>query len=152
MAQSVKTKAKVSYCKAPRSPKVKKGRRIVVSEALIKQGVTNLVPKMHIKRGDTVMMITGSKSVGKGKIGKVLTVLASEGKVIVEGINLITKATKGRTAVAKGGLIKKEAPIYASRVMLYCTSCKNTTRIQHKVLENGKKTRICKKCNVAFDA
>lgn len=149
---AVEKKVKVNYCKAPHSPKVKKGGVTVVSEALVKKGVTNLKPKMHVKRGDMVMLMAGSKAAGKGKTGKVLSVLLSEGKVIVEGINMVTRATKARTAMGKGGLIKKEAPVYASRVMLFCTSCKKTTRIQHKTLDSGKKTRVCKKCKEAFDA
>ncbi len=144
-------KRKITYCQAPVSPKVKKGGATVVSEALIKKGATNLVPAVHVRRGDMVKLMTGSETVGRGKTGKVLTVLAKEGKIVVEGINVITRATKAKTQMGKGGLIKKEAPIFASRVMLFCTSCKNTTRIAHKVLENGKKTRVCKKCNESLD-
>jgi|AGTN01.2.fsa_nt_gi ribosomal protein L24, bacterial/organelle len=143
---------KIRYCKAPLSKKIKQDAVTVVSEALVKKGVTNLVPKIHVKRGDVVILTTGSKKVGKGKTGKVLNVFPKHGKIIVEGINVITKAAKPRTAMGSGGLVKKEAPIFASRVMLYCTACKNPTRIKHKTLENGKKTRECKKCGEAFDA
>ena len=142
----------VRYCKAPLSKKIKRDGITVVSEALVKKGVTNLVPKMHVKRGDVVILMAGSKKVGKGKTGKVLSVFPKHGKIIVEGINVVSKASKPRTAMAQGGLIKKEAPIYASRVMLYCTACKSATRIKHKTLDNGKKTRECKKCGEAFDA
>jgi len=144
-------KKQISYCQAPLSPRVKKGGKTVVSEALIKKGATNLVPSVHVRRGDMVKLMSGSEAVGKGKTGKVLTVLRAEGKIIVEGINVITKAAKAKTAMGKGGLIKKEAPIFASRVMLFCTSCKNTTRIAHKVLESGKKARVCKKCGESLD-
>lgn len=142
---------KVTYCKAPQSPKVKKGGATVVSEALVKKGSTNLVPSVHVRRGDMVKLMAGSETQGKGRTGKVLTVLAKEGKIIVEGINVITRASKAKTAMGKGGLIKKEAPIFASRVMLFCTSCKNTTRISHKISDGGKKTRVCKKCNESLD-
>lgn len=150
MAATVKEKRKITYCKAPLPPRVKKGRRTVVSETLVKQGVTNLTPKLHVKRGDIVMLMAGSKQTGRGKTGKVLSVLPSKGKVIVEGINVVSKATRARTAMGKGGLIKREAPIFASRVMLFCTQCKNPTRIKHKVLDNGKKGRVCKKCGEVF--
>lgn len=144
-------KRKVSYCQAPLSPKVKKGGNTVVSQALIKKGATNLVASIHVRRGDMVKLMTGSKEVGKGKTGKVLTVLRAEGKIIVEGINVVTRATKAKNAMGKGGLVTKEAPIFASRVMLFCTSCKNTTRVAHKVLEGGKKARVCKKCGESLD-
>ncbi len=144
-------KKRVTYCKAPQAPKVKKGGATVVSEALIKKGATNLVASVHVRRGDMVKLMSGSATQGKGKTGKVLTVLASKGKIVVEGINVITRASKAKTQMGKGGLIKKEAPIFASRVMLFCTSCKSTTRISHKVLEGGKKTRVCKKCNESLD-
>ncbi len=149
---AVEKKRKITYCQAPHSPRVKKGNKVVVSKALVKQGVTNLTPKIHVKRGDIVMLMSGSKQVGRGKTGKVLSVLASKGKVVVEGINVVSKATRARTAMAKGGLIKREAPIFASRVMLFCTQCKNPTRIQHKMLDNGKKVRVCKKCGEAFSS
>ena len=145
-------KQQIRYAKAPISKKVKMGNRTVVSQALIKPGSTNLVPKIHVKRGDTVILIRGSEKVGRGKIGKVLNVLPEKGKIIVEGINLITRATKQRTPMGKSGLIKKEAPIFASRVMLYCTACKKPTRIRHKVLDSGKKTRVCTHCKEGFDS
>lgn len=145
------TQRQIRYAKAPIAGKVKMGGRTVVSQALVKQGSSNLVPKVHVKRGDTVMLIRGSEKVGRGKIGKVLSVFPREGKIVVEGINIVTRATKQRTPLGKSGLIKKEAPIFASRVMLYCTSCKKPTRIRHKVLDTGKKTRICIHCNEGFD-
>ena len=152
MAHAETKQKQISYCQAPLSPRVKKGGKTVVSKALIKKGASNLTPKIHVKRGDMVMLMEGSKKVGKGKTGKVLTVLANEGKIVVEGINVVSKATKGKTAMAKGGIIKRESPIFASRVMLFCTSCKNPTRVGHKELEGGKKTRVCKKCGESFDA
>jgi len=152
MATAEKKKVrKVTYCQAPLSPKVKKGGATVVSQALIKKGATNLVASVHVRRGDMVKLMAGSETQGKGRTGKVLTVFASKGKIVVEGINVITRASKAKTAMGKGGLIKKEAPIFASRVMLFCTSCKNNTRISHKVLESGKKTRVCKKCGESLD-
>src|SRR5262249_20710884 len=114
------------------------------------KGSSNLIPKIHVKRGDMVMMISGSENAGKGKTGKVINVLPKEGKVIVEGLNIITRATKQRTAMGKAGLIKKEGPMFASKVMLYCMACKKPTRIRHK-MEGQKKIRICVHCKEAID-
>ena len=104
--------------------------------------------KMHIKRDDTVKVIAG---VDKNKTGKVLEVLPSEGKVIVEGVGMVTKHTKPRKQGEVGGLVKKEAAIDASKVMHICSKCNKPTRIGRKVLEDGKKVRICKHCNETFN-
>ena len=104
--------------------------------------------KMHIKRDDTVKVIAG---VDKNKTGKVLEVLPSEGKVIVEGVGMVTKDTKPRKQGEVGGLVKKEAAIDASKVMHICSKCNKPTRIGRKVLEDGKKVRFCKKCNETFN-
>lgn len=103
---------------------------------------------MHIKKDDMVKVIAG---VDKNKTGKVLQVLPSEGKVIVEGVGMVTKHTKPRKQGEVGGLIKKEAAIDASKVMHICTKCNKPTRIGRKVLEDGKKVRICKHCNETFN-
>ncbi len=104
--------------------------------------------KMHIKKDDTVKVIAGAS---KNKTGKVLEVLPSEGKVVVEGVGMVTKHTKPRKQGEVGGLIKKEAAIYASKVMYVCPKCNKPTRIGTKVLEDGKKVRFCKKCNETFN-
>ena len=103
---------------------------------------------MHIKKDDMVKVIAG---VDKNKTGKVLAVLPSEGKVIVEGVGMVTKHTKPRKQGEVGGLVKQEAAIDASKVMHICTKCNKPTRIGKKVLENGKKVRICKHCNETFN-
>jgi large subunit ribosomal protein L24 len=133
-AQSQKKK-NIRYAKAALSKKIKMGGRTVVSQALVKSGAKNLVPKIHVKRGDLVMLMAGSKNVGKGKTGKVLSVFPDTGKIIVEGINIVTRATRARTAMGKSGLIKKEAPIYASRVMLYSTKSKKAVRAEFRKKE-----------------
>ncbi len=104
--------------------------------------------KMHIKKDDMVKVIAG---VDKNKTGKVLEVLPSEGKVIVEGVGMVTKHTKPRKQGEVGGLVKKEAAIDASKVMHICSKCNKPTRIGRKVLEDGKKVRICKHCNETFN-
>jgi large subunit ribosomal protein L24 len=130
MAQVAKNLTRIT--KRPVKTKVKMGGTILVSEALIKDGATNLVPKVHVKKGDLVMVISGSKEMGKGRTGKVLNVFPKTGKVIVEGINVVTRATKSRSPMGKSGLIKKEAPIFACKVMLYSTDQKKPVRAEFR--------------------
>lgn len=103
--------------------------------------------KIHVRKKDTVMVISGKD---KGKTGEVLAVMPKTGKVLVKGINEVTKHQKPNKANMQGGIIKKEAPIYSSKVMLYCDKCKAVTRISHKLLEDGTKVRVCKKCGETF--
>ncbi len=98
--------------------------------------------KVHVKTGDTVVVISGDD---KGAKGKVLAVSPKEGKVIVEGINQVKKHVKPRKMGDKGGIVTAEAPMYASKVQIYCSGCKKATRIAHKD-EDGKKIRVCAKC------
>ena len=94
--------------------------------------------KMHIKKDDTVVVISG---VDKNK----------KGKVIVEGVAVATKHTKPRRQGETGGIVKQEAAIDASKVMHVCSKCGKATRIARKVLENGKRVRVCKHCNETFN-
>jgi large subunit ribosomal protein L24 len=103
--------------------------------------------KIHVRKKDTVMVISGKD---KGKIGEVLSVTPKNGKVLVKDVNVVTKHQKPNRENMQGGIIRKEAPIYSSKVMLYCTSCKSVTRISHKILEDGTKVRVCKKCGETF--
>ena len=98
---------------------------------------------MGIKTGDNCLVIAGKD---KGKTGKVLTVMSEEGRVIIEGVNIVHRHRKPRSAQDKGGIIKKEAAIDISNVQLVCSACKKATRIAHKVDEKGNKDRVCKKC------
>ena len=104
--------------------------------------------KIQIKKGDTVEVITGKD---KPKKGKVLTVLPSQGKIIVEGVNMLTKHEKPRGMDQPGGIIHQEGPIYASKVMVVCDKCNSKTRIGKKILEDGTKVRVCKKCGEIFN-
>ena len=97
--------------------------------------------KMHVKKGDTVIVLSG---VSKGKKGKVLEVSPSEGKVIVEGIHMVTKHVKPRKQGDPGGIIKAAGPIYASKVMIVCPRCGKPTRPLHKRYPDGTKDRICR--------
>ena len=98
--------------------------------------------KIHVKTGDTVYITSGDD---KGKKGKVLEVSPKESKVIVEGLNIVTKHVKPRRMGEQGSIVKAEAPMYASKVMLVCPKCDKTTRVAHKI-EDGKKIRVCKHC------
>ena len=97
---------------------------------------------MNIKKGDTVVVLSGKD---KGKQGKVLGTIPSESKVVVEGINMVTCHVKPRRQGEEGGIVKREAAIYASKVQVVCPKCGKGTRVASKV-EDGKKVRICKKC------
>ncbi|HEY8363219.1 MAG TPA: 50S ribosomal protein L24 [Tissierellaceae bacterium] len=103
---------------------------------------------MHVKSGDTVVVIAGKD---KGKIGKVLKVFPKENRVIVEGVNMLTKHQKPMGPNKPGGIIKTEGPIHASNVMYYCEKDKTGVRVGRKFLENGKKVRYCKKCGEILD-
>ena len=100
---------------------------------------------MHIKAGDTVIVLSGDD---KGKKGKVLEVSPKEGKVIVEGINLVKKHVKPRKMGDVGGIVEAEGAMYASKVQVICPSCGKPTRVGHKLVkdENGKErsVRVCK--------
>ena len=97
---------------------------------------------MNIKKDDKVVVLSGKD---KGKQGKVLKSDPKGGKVIVEGVNVAMKHRKPRKQGEEGGIIKVETPIYVSKVQLVCPKCGKATRVGYKV-ENGKKTRVCKKC------
>ncbi|MCD7727342.1 MAG: 50S ribosomal protein L24 [Ruminococcus sp.] len=100
--------------------------------------------KLHIKTGDTVVVLSGKD---KGKKGKVLQVSPKERKVIVEGINMCTKHVKPRRQGEAGGIVKAEAAMYACKVMPVCPKCGKPTRVGHKILDDGSKVRICKNAN-----
>ena len=105
--------------------------------------------KMNIKTGDTVVLLTGDKKY-RGKQGKVLQVSPKEGKVIVEGLNEVKKHVKPRKAGDPSGIITTESAIYASKVQLVCPKCNKPTRVAHKIYADGKKDRVCKKCNETY--
>ena len=111
--------------------------------------------KLHIKTGDTVILLTGDKKDrkdknGKAKTGKVLEVSPKEGKVIVEGLNIVKKHVKPHNAGDPSGIIETEGAIYASKVQLVCPKCNKPTRVGTKLYEDGKKDRVCKKCGETF--
>ena len=97
---------------------------------------------MNVKKGDTGVVLSGKD---RGKQGKVLGTVPADGKVVVEGINMVTCHVKPRKQGETGGIVKREAALAACKVQVVCPKCSKATRVAHKV-ENGKKTRVCKKC------
>ena len=98
---------------------------------------------LKIKKNDTVVILSGKD---KGKKGKVLGTVPSERKVVVEGCNMVTCHIRPRKQGEEGGILQKEAPIYACKVQRVCPKCNKATRPAHKLLADGKKVRVCKKC------
>lgn len=103
--------------------------------------------KVHVKTGDTVVVLSGKD---KGKKGQVLAVSPKEGKVIVEKVNMVSKHVKPRRMGEPGGIIKAEGAMYADKVQVICPRCKKPTRVGHKINADGSKDRICKKCGEAL--
>lgn len=99
--------------------------------------------KLHVRRDDKVVVVSGKD---KGKIGEVISVQPRTGKIVVKDVNVVTKHQKPSRQNMQGGMVQMEAPIYSSKVMLYCDKCKKATRISKKILEDGTKVRICKHC------
>lgn len=142
---ATQNKRQVRYTKAFTQAKVKENGLTVVSSALVKPGSSNLRPKIHVKRGDMVVLISGPKKVDKnrspeqtralqernafkGTVGKVTKVLVKEGKVIVEGVNMLAHFVRGRAAITEAGIVRKEAPIPACKVMLWDPQKKTAVR------------------------
>ena len=102
--------------------------------------------KLHVKTGDTVVVLSGND---KHTVGKVIATSPEEGKVIVAGVHTVAKHTKARKQGENSQIVKTEGAIYASKVMLYCPKCDKGVRVKTKVeVKDGKKikTRVCAKC------
>lgn len=104
--------------------------------------------KMRIKKGDTVRVISGKDA---GKEGKILSRDIKKDTIIVEKVNFVTKSVRPTQKDPRGGLVKKEAPLAAAKVMLVCPKCGKATRVSRAFLDDGKKVRICKKCGEIID-
>lgn len=101
-----------------------------------------------LKKGDMVKVIAGKE---KGKVGKILRVIPEKCRVTVEKVNIVKKH-KRPDARGKGGILEKEASIHLSNVAYLCGKCNRGVRIGYKIMEDGKKVRVCKKCNEVLDA
>ncbi len=103
-----------------------------------------------LKKNDRVKILSGKD---KGKEGKIIRRVLTKNRslVVVEGVNVVSRHVKPSQTNPQSGIIKQEAPIYASKVMLVCPQCGKATRIASSFLENGKKVRVCKKCHEIID-
>lgn len=103
--------------------------------------------KMHVKKGDNVIVLSGKD---KGKQGKIISAMPKKGLVVVEDVNKVKRHTKPSMSAPQGGILSKEMPLNACKVMLVCPACNKPTRIAHKLV-NGKNSRVCKKCGEVVD-
>lgn len=106
------------------------------------------VDKTKIKKGDTVMVVAGRE---RGKSGKVLSLHRETGRVLVEKLNMIKRHTKPSQKNRQGGILEREAPLSLSNVMLYCGNCQKPVRVGIKALEDGRRVRVCRKCDEVLD-
>lgn len=106
---------------------------------------------MNVRSGDTVEIIVGDIE-NRGKRGKVIVANPETGRVVVEGLNLVTKHRKPRSAQEQGGKVEQPRPIDVSNVALVCPKCGQTTRVNHVLGDNGKYLRSCHKCGAVIDA
>jgi large subunit ribosomal protein L24 len=105
--------------------------------------------KYHIKKNDMVMVIAGKE---KGKTGKVLRINPKKDRAIVEKLNIVKRhMRRGQAGQQQGGILEREAPIHVSNLMLICAKCTDPTRVGHKILEDQRKVRYCKKCQEVID-
>jgi large subunit ribosomal protein L24 len=103
---------------------------------------------VQIRKNDSVMIIAGRE---RGKTGKVLRIISDKGAAIIERVNLIKRHTRPKGPQQPGGIVEKEAAIHASNLMIMCDKCNAPVRIGRKILADGKKIRICRRCGEALD-
>jgi large subunit ribosomal protein L24 len=103
---------------------------------------------MKIRKNDTVLIIAGKD---KGKKGKVRKSLPKDGKILVEGLNMIKRHSKTKGQAKQAGIIELEAPLAISKVMLICAKCTKPARVGFRILDDGKKARICRACSEVID-
>jgi len=107
-----------------------------------------MAQKVHVKKDDTVHVLSGEDV---GKTGKVLEVLPKEGRVVVDGINIIKKHARPTRQNPQGGVIEQPGPIQASNVMVVCPSCNAPTRVSHRRSAGSEAVRVCKRCGKSID-
>ena len=103
---------------------------------------------MKIRKNDTVLVITGKD---KGKKGKVRFAYPKDARLLVEGVNFITRHTRAVRGVRQAGIIEREEPIHVSNIMLLCSKCNHPVRIGFRFLKDGRKVRVCRSCGEVID-
>jgi len=98
---------------------------------------------MHIRKNDSVMVVTGRE---RGKTGKVLRMMPERDSAIIERVNLVKRHAKARGPQQPGGIVEKEAPIRLSNIMLMCDKCNAPVRVGRKIMGDGDKARVCRRC------
>ncbi len=105
--------------------------------------------RVHIKKNDTVYVLSGKD---RGKTGKVLKVFLDKDRAVVEGLNYIQKHTRPNPQKnVKGGILPKESPVHISNLMVVCKRCNKHARVGFSLMQDGRKVRICKNCNELLD-
>jgi large subunit ribosomal protein L24 len=104
--------------------------------------------RLGVRKGDIVRVLSGKD---RGRKGKILRVIPDEGKVVIEGVNVVKKHQRATAKVMQGGIIDQEAPLAASKVMLVCNKCNEPSRVTRKELPNGRRVRACKRCGEVLD-
>ncbi len=107
-----------------------------------------MASKIHVKKDDTVVVISGKDT---GKQGKIVKASPANGRVFISGVNMITKHQKAQGQYKPASLVTREGSVDASNVMLVCPKCNKPTRVASKVSEDGSKSRVCKKCGAVID-
>jgi large subunit ribosomal protein L24 len=104
---------------------------------------------LRVRKNDTVLVLSGKS---RGRTGRVLRVMPSAGRAIVEGVNFVRKHTKANPQKnIKGGILERESPVHASNLMVVCTECGKPARVGNRILDDGKKVRTCRRCNGMLD-
>ena len=103
---------------------------------------------MRLRSDDTVLIIKGRD---RGKQGRIQQVFPKKGRVLVDGVNIVSRHTRAAAGVRQGGIIQKELPIQAANVMLVCTHCNRPTRIGTRLLVDGTKARTCTRCQEVIE-
>lgn len=104
--------------------------------------------KVHVKKGDQVQVLWG---VDKGQRGRVLEVMPSEGRITVDGVNIIKRHTRPSRQNPQGGVIEQPGPIYSSKVALVCPACDKPTRYRVERSGDGERIRVCRRCGKSID-
>ncbi|MBS4021477.1 MAG: 50S ribosomal protein L24 [Dethiobacter sp.] len=105
------------------------------------------VSKLHVRKGDKVLVLSGKD---KGKKGKILSAEPSKGTVVVEGVNIVKKHTRASQRV-QAGIHEHPAPLNCAKVMVVCPNCQKATRIKKEAQKDGTRIRACKKCGESLD-